>query len=214
MHGQWIGQYIGSSSGSIIVNLDDMGGHYEGVAFLIDVNNKLPATRVALRTNDKVGAFQFTTSLIFPINPRTRFFDSWDNVKQFYPEVIFPKEAKIQGEWNEKRLALNWTTDIVTTGSATLPKNKADTPSECIPLIIDWSSYKDYVSKLEGRRYLFRGQSAPWRLRTKFHRTGRANLDRFTNEDIAILHKHLSARTRHVFNLAIPDENGAFFNLV
>jgi hypothetical protein len=29
-----------------------------------------------------------------------------------------------------------------------------------------------------------------------------------------MLHKHLSATTRHVFNLQIPDENGAFFNLV
>jgi hypothetical protein len=29
-----------------------------------------------------------------------------------------------------------------------------------------------------------------------------------------MLHKHLSARTKHVFNLEIPNENGAFFNLV
>ncbi len=29
-----------------------------------------------------------------------------------------------------------------------------------------------------------------------------------------MLHKHLSARTKHLFNLQIPDENGAFFNLV
>ena len=214
MHGQWVGQYVGSNSGLIIVNLDDMGDHYEGVAFLIDANNKLPSTRAVLRTNDKAGTFQFTTSLIFPINPRTRFFDSWDNVKQFYPEVILPKEAKIQGTWNDKELTLNWTTDIGTTGSTTLPKNKADMPSECIPLVKDWSNYKDHISDLEGRRYLFRGQSAPWRLRTRFHRTGRTDLGRFANVDIPTLHKHLSARTRHIFNLAIPDENGAFFNLV
>jgi hypothetical protein len=29
-----------------------------------------------------------------------------------------------------------------------------------------------------------------------------------------MLHKHLSARTRHIFNLQNPNENGAFFNLV
>jgi hypothetical protein len=33
-------------------------------------------------------------------------------------------------------------------------------------------------------------------------------------EDIQTLHRHLSSRTSHVFNLNIPDENGAFFNLV
>jgi len=37
---------------------------------------------------------------------------------------------------------------------------------------------------------------------------------RFLNEDIQALHKHLSVRTRHVFNLDIPNENGAFLNLV
>jgi hypothetical protein len=33
-------------------------------------------------------------------------------------------------------------------------------------------------------------------------------------QDIPALHRHLSARTKHVFNLQIPDENGAFYNLV
>lgn len=34
------------------------------------------------------------------------------------------------------------------------------------------------------------------------------------DEDVQKLHQHLSARTKHVFNLLIPPENGAFFNLV
>ncbi len=70
------------------------------------------------------------------------------------------------------------------------------------------------MMSLEKRRYLFRGQNRPWRLRTSFHRTGRADLNRFLNEDIQSLHKQLSARTKHVFNLEIPNENGAFFNCV
>jgi len=51
-------------------------------------------------------------------------------------------------------------------------------------------------------------------LRTSFHRAGRADLIRFLEEDVHALHKHLSARTKHVFNLSIPDELGAFFNLI
>ena len=61
---------------------------------------------------------------------------------------------------------------------------------------------------------MFRGQNKPWRLRTAFHRNGRADLGRFLSEDIQVLHKHLSARTKHVFNPDAPNENGAFFNLV
>jgi hypothetical protein len=72
----------------------------------------------------------------------------------------------------------------------------------------------EYVSSLKSCRYLFRGQNEPWRLRTSFHRRGRADLGRFLNEDLPALYKHLSARTKHVFDLKNPDENGAFFNLI
>jgi len=77
-----------------------------------------------------------------------------------------------------------------------------------------WADFKQHVSPLSGKGHLFRGQSGPWRLRTAFHRTSRADLLRFVNEDIRVLHRRLSLRTRHVFNLANADENGAFFNLV
>ncbi|GJL64424.1 MAG: FRG domain-containing protein [Nitrospirales bacterium] len=92
--------------------------------------------------------------------------------------------------------------------------SKAGQPSNLTPLLNDWESYKAHVNDLEKSRYLFRGQNKPWRLRTSFHRTGRADLTRFLNEDIQSLHKQLSARTNHLFDLNVPDQNGAFFNLV
>jgi hypothetical protein len=60
---------------------------------------------------------------------------------------------------------------------------------------------KHYVSELSGKPHLFRGQRQPWRLRTTFHCTGQADLIRFVTEDIQYLHRHLSARPRHIFNL-------------
>jgi hypothetical protein len=78
----------------------------------------------------------------------------------------------------------------------------------------NWAEFREYVSGLKESRLLFRGQSGQWRLRTSFHRSGRADLARFLREDVQILYKHLSARTKHVFNLTIPDENGAFLNLI
>jgi hypothetical protein len=75
----------------------------------------------------------------------------------------------VEGYWNDEVLNLSWTTNIGTHGSCALLKSKADQPSEFVPLSKDWASYKDYVSQLEGRRYLFRGQNKPWRLRTSFH---------------------------------------------
>lgn len=37
---------------------------------------------------------------------------------------------------------------------------------------------------------------------------------RFLQEDVQLSHKHLSARTKHVFGLNNPNEFGAFFNLI
>ncbi len=87
-------------------------------------------------------------------------------------------------------------------------------PSELPARESSWDGYKEYVGTLEGKRYLFRGQDGPYRLRTSFHRAGRADLGRFLAEDIQVLHRQLSARIRHVFDLEKPNENGAFFSLV
>ncbi len=105
-------------------------------------------------------------------------------------------------------------TDTGFSGECLLPRSKADKASEISPMRKSWEDYKEYVAAIEGRRYLFRGQNKPWRLRTSFHRKGRADLIRFYREDLPILHRQLSARTKHVFNLKIPEENGAFVNLV
>ena len=108
--------------------------------------------------------------------------------------------------WDDQSLTLSWT--------ATLPRSQASRESNLVPLTMGWKAYKGYVATLGGRRFLFRGQNQPWRLRTSFHRAGRADLHRFMQEDIPALYRHLSARTKHIFNLSVPDENGAFYNLI
>ena len=166
---------------------------------------------------NKARDFAFRTTYILPIHPHTGVIDSWDNVKRFFgQDVVIPEHADVSGTWTETTLKMSWTTNIGTQGSCELPRSKAGDASELVPLseVYDWASFKNYVSGLEGRRHLFRGQNKPWRLRTSFHRSNRADLHRFLNEDLQVLHKHLSARTRYVFNLEIPNENGAFFNLV
>jgi hypothetical protein len=215
MKGQWIGHYTGSSEGMIVVNADERPSQYTGVAYLIENNKSLPGAAAYFRTKDKNTPFEFRTDFILPINPVTGLTDSWDRVKDHYPEGVTISEfADIKGSWDNDALSLSWTAPNGAVGACVLPRSKADTPSTLVPLIKEWDAYKAYVAGLEGKRYLFRGQTEPWRLRSSFHRAGRADLTRFLNEDIQALHKHLTARTKHVFNLEIPNENGAFFNLV
>jgi hypothetical protein len=62
---------------------------------------------------------------------------------------------------------------------------------------------------------MFRGQASnQWRLRTAFHRTGRAALPKFLAHDLNTLHRHLSGLTTHRFNLTDPLDNASFLHLV
>jgi hypothetical protein len=214
MNGQWIGTYTGTNAGTIILNIDNIGNGFHGMAYLNESNLGMPSTAAVFEVQSTSQEFKFKTLAIFPINPSTGLPDSWESLKALFPNVTPPKEAECEGIWDEVSLRISWKTDIGTFGSATIPRSKATAPSQITPRVMTWSEYKQHVLGLEGRRFIFRGQNVPARLRTSFHRTGRADLQRFLHEDIPSLHKHLSARTNHIFNLKIPEQNGAFFNLV
>ncbi|MGB0087495.1 MAG: FRG domain-containing protein, partial [Rhodomicrobiaceae bacterium] len=60
----------------------------------------------------------------------------------------------------------------------------------------------------------YRGHgNSRWKLRTSFHRTGRASLMKFMNQDVPALHRHLSGLTIHHFNLGDALDYAAFLNL-
>lgn len=215
MNGQWIGGYTGTSSGLLMINVDDRESHFEGVAYLKPHGDDVPSTGVAFRTVNRDTEFRFGSSHLWAFHPSTGNLASWDDIKTFYPAgFTVSNHVEVSGRWDEHLLELSWRTDVGASGSSELQRSRAAQPSELKALQMGWREFKQYVAALAGKRHLFRGQSEPWRLRTAFHRSGRADLLRFTNEDIRVLHRRLTARTRHVFNLANPEENGAFFNLV
>ena len=215
MNGQWLGRYTGTNSGTLVIELDDIGTHYEGQVFAWDDNHAQPSAWASVKTTGKEAAVHLRVQLS-PIDPRTGAPTTWNQLASLFPNVVFPSYADVDFEFAGETLKVSWRTNIETSGSAEITRSKAGAPSDYQPrpAVTNWEQFKAHVSGLEHRRYIFRGQDIPARLRTSFHRTGRADLARFLREDIQTLHRHLSSRTSHVFNLNIPDENGAFFNLV
>jgi hypothetical protein len=215
MNGQWVGRYGGSNSGLLVIDIDDMGAHYQGRAYAYDDNHGMPSTFVFVQTPDKADSFRLKLDL-YPIDPRNSEPSTWEQLGSLFPGVIFPRRAEVNFSWKGPTLKVDWKTDIETIGAAEISKTRAGEPTEYQPLpdVTNWEQFKAFINRLEHRRYIFRGQRDALRLRTSFHRTGRADLTRFLAEDIKTLHRHLSLRTSHIFNLNIPDENGAFFNLV
>jgi hypothetical protein len=217
MNGQWRGNFEGSQSGIITVNIDERQASYEGIAYLHPVEETAATIAASFRTPDKKNSFSCRTTALLPIDPMSGFpvFPTHENIRTRYGDnFVMSQWADVTGSWKHNTLKLSWKTDIGLEGNCALTRLAGDQPSDLVPKKMTWREYKEYAAGLKGRNYLFRGQNRPWRLRTSFHRAGRADLSRFMREDIPELHRQLSSKTRHVFNLAIPDENGGFFNLI
>lgn len=213
MKGQWIGRATGDIEGMIILNVDDRGNNYSGVAFFSPDNLQLPSSAAFFQTESKKKYFEFKSNLT-AIDPTTGLAGDWNEIQKYYPDVIHGKEAFVKGNYTGNKLQLQAVTDLGTKVVGHLEKEVVSDLSTIESETKTWEEYKKYVSGLLGKNLLFRGQQKPWSLRTSFHRKERYDLGRFVNEDIPKLHQHLSARTSHLFNRNNPDENGAFFNLV
>jgi hypothetical protein len=216
LNGQWIGKYTGTTAGDVHVNIDEDESNYRGVAYLFNPDANVPITVAYFSTPNKEPDFSFRTEMIEAIDLRTTSRPvQWDSIKDKYPEgTTFSEYADVRGSFDQNVLTMSWVTDAGLTGNCTLPRSKAGESSELVPLKQDWNTFKEYGIQLASKRLLFRGQNKQSRLRTPFHRSGRANLHAFVFKDVPALHRHLSARTKHVFRLENQEEYGAFLNLV
>jgi len=213
LKGQWIGRAKGDNEGQIIINVDDRGTYYEGVAFLIPDNKLLPSSAGFFGTKTKKNKGKFIAHTV-PIDPRNSLPTLWENIEQLYPGVSHSKEAQVNYHFEQNELHLTSKTDLGTQIETDIFKKPYTNTSDVSGETISWGEYKHFVSEFSGQKRLFRGQRKPWKLRTAFYRNGRYNLFRFLSDDIPLLHRRLTARTSHVFNLEIPNENGAFLNLL
>jgi hypothetical protein len=121
-------------------------------------------------------------------------------------------------EWdiNPNQILFKWRTDIDTNGEGRMEKSEGQSSSRLIPHsdVTTWDKFKKFVVTLEPYRFAFRGhEKNTWRLRTAFHRTGRASLIRFMSQDVPALHRHLSGLTTHHFNLNDPLDYASFLHL-
>jgi hypothetical protein len=214
LNGQWHGSYTGSSMGTLIINIDKSESNYRGLAYLCGEDKALPGSVAGFATANKDKEFSFRTDWILALDRVSGQAIPLDGITDKYPGVAFPKYADVKGSLEDDILKLSWVTDLNTANNCALPRSNANKPSELTATEENWAIYKDRRVLDLNKQYLFRGQNKPWRLRTPFHRAGRADLQRYIAEDVPALHRQLSARTKHIFNLTVGDENGAFSNLV
>lgn len=214
MRGQWLGDYEGDTTGKLMINVDELDNGFAGVAYVKPEMHDIPGTIVYLETKSKE-AEQSSIAYTYPIDPRTGFQTSWDEIKPLYPDgTSHSKTAEVRLKVSGDVLAVDAVSDIGIKLKATLTRSSSDGKSKIKRRQMSWPEFKSHVSTIAKSGYLFRGQQKPWRLCTSFHRRGRFRISEFTGKDVKQLHQKLSAITTHYFDLNVPDQNGAFFNLL
>ena len=152
------------------------------------------------------------------IDPSTAEPGDWNRLASNFPGFTFPAYANAQFELQRGKLKIQWDTNIQTFGSALLEPSQASQPPVLQPLqnVSNWGEFREYVRELKFKpgEFVFRGQQdSGWRLRTGFHRTGRTNLALYYRQDIQTLWRCFSAIVPHHFDLANPQQYGAFVGL-
>jgi hypothetical protein len=203
--------------GTGVIDIDEFDNHFSGTATAWDDNPAYPSSFVRFRTSSKSVTHQLATLPVTHIdnlgNPL-----SLDIINQLKAtNISLPATVDISLHLNENELAIQWLSSIGTSGGgiATASKSRGGLPSDLAATPAKgWDGFKCSVNTLPQKRYIFRGQADnKWRLRTSFHRTGRADLQRYSTDDIPDLLRTFSALTSHVFDLANPNHYAAIINL-
>lgn len=214
MRGQWIGKYTGSVQGDVIVNIDETENGYIGIAYITPADKAIPASAAHFMTEGRSNRHE-VVAFVNPIDPRNGFQCKWSDIKHLYDEgVTHSERANVTMEVVEGALKIEAVTDMQAVFQSQLDMPRQTDQSLIAGARMSWAEFKLHIAQRSKTRFMFRGQQKPWRLRTSFHRHGRYLMNKFIEQDVRQLHRRLSAITEHYFDLSVPEENGAFFNLM
>lgn len=210
--GQWRGT-TADHQANIVLELDEKRDRAFGYGYYFPLNLDLPGCVIRLELPVMFDNY-VTSAEITYVNPFNGMIYNLGDLKKRFPDYIFPESARIDLRRIGSELRLRGIAGDFSQ-SASLRKDKGGKGSSVASIenVKSWLDFKDYVRALDPRTYVFRGQGRPHRLATSFHRTSRKDLYTYLTQDVNILHRALTARTKHIFDLNRPQELGAFLNL-
>jgi hypothetical protein len=157
LNGQWIAPYTGSNSGLVVVDIDEVGDHFEGTACAWDSNPDYPSSMIRFRTKDKSSVQHLENVSVNPVDRTGAFLSEADMAQYTAKGLSFPATTDVDFDLVGNKLSLKWTTAVGTFGSAsaTASKTHAGKGSDLIPLSVkNWDQFKIYVNKLERNSWL------------------------------------------------------------
>src|SRR5262245_40101492 len=126
-----------------------------------------------------------------------------------------PTSASIEGSIDRGALTARWRTNVGTSGTVALLRSE---PSSFRPAdhVFSWAEFMKWAldEAIRNPALIFRGQcSASHTLVTSFHRTGRRNLLRYSQEDVFHLRRAIEPLVGKSYDTGNPADFGALLNL-
>lgn len=210
--GQWFGSLVGTSGGFVVLDLDRRANRYTGTALFMPPDASLPHTAALIDTGALGPSLRFSAN-IFPVHPTERRPLTPAELEEAYRGVAHATVAELTIKAANENIIVSYKTDV-SDGRGELSRFETGSDSTYkADEICSWREFKNRVDEMRLSDLVWRGQPAPWCLKTSFHRTGRADLRRYVDEDIPQLVTQLMPYTDTFLELTSPLKTGALYNL-
>lgn len=217
LQGQWVGGYDAKadeekSNGVAWLDLDGRDATYAGTCRIIEDDPPTGAggvysvrlTRAGLNVS---GSGHLAALVDTKANRVVRLPATGPpvvNDRQFGPTLSLNGTLDAAEDASWLRIRATWETNLPSSGEAQLLRFVQELPSQIVAQSVDWPTFKNAVNAKKGL-LVYRGQSNPQRLRTAFHRAGRADMLKFAREDINDLRRSVSGVLSYLFSLEDPE---------
>ena len=213
--GQWTGYSEGVPDGKVICDCEIRDGLQKAVAYLFSESPKIPSTVIEFNFPEYQEAFELDVKIHAFDTHQGRLLRP-DEIAGLFPGIQFSETAKLKFQRKSADLLeVRWSTAVGTNGFVSLSRSRVPKTSELpmLSTVTSWKEFKEKVSEFRFSEFVFRGQSRRYPLQTSFHRTERKILHYYLDEDVPSLHRSITGKTAHLFDLERPQQFGAFLNL-
>lgn len=210
--GQWVGRISGDNPGWAVLELEQEDQVMVGTAYHFPDDPEIVPTAVRLTLPLPLASHQFTELPVVTFSAHHGFAFPHDQIQNFYPNSTVSEMADVTLTFLDGTVFVTFNTPI-TNGFGSLKKGHI-TPSPLTSHKQSWEHFRSVTLNATKDRYVFRGQAAPWRLRTTFHRSPKKSLERYQAELVPQTYKSITNYIKHPFDLTKPEETGALYDLL
>lgn len=210
--GQWTGQLAGDTPGLGVLELEQEGGQINGTAYFYPYDHQVVPALVRFSFAPPLSNQHFTDLPVHPLAPELGAVITREQMAALYPLSDVSASASLTLSFTAEGVFVTFNTALVC-GFGNLTQGHTQ-PSRLTPIPMTWEQFKGQVTSWDKKRFVYRGQAQPWRLRTSFHRTWRKNLDTYTSLLVRETHKALASHLTQPLDFTRPDDVGSFYSMI